>query len=161
MFKKEFDDFKREFEISLNFLGEQISNMEECVKSQELKIKALENKNTELLNKNKNLELRVSCVEIQMQKMEQKALSHSLEISGLPEVALQKPQDTIKSVANKLKVEFEAVNSTRSMPIRKDHPCSLLVELKTTESREQWISAAKQVTPTVGDIVPNALHEMK
>lgn len=156
--KVEFGEFKREFEASLAFISEQVSSLEEELKGQDLKIKSLENKNTELQNKNKNLELRVTCLEQLTQEMEQKSLLTYVEISGLPEATVQNPQATIKSLATKLKVEASDVISTRSLTHHKDKPRALLVELRSMESRNLWISAAKQLTPTVGEIMQNALH---
>lgn len=78
--KKTFREEISQLESSLEFLHDQLNNMEQSMKAQDTKIKNLEHKNLDLYNKNKHLELRVAVLEQGARQTEQNALSASLEI---------------------------------------------------------------------------------
>lgn len=153
---------KKELECmqtSLNFIGDQMSMIEETIKKQETKVKILENRTTDLQNKNKNLELRMACMEQQMQAFEQKQINNHLEIAGLPDENKQDPGAIVSIIATKLKMDPTEVQAARRLPARKDLPGPVLVELKGRLARDQWITAAKQMELTVGDIISNVPQE--
>lgn len=72
------------FQDTLEFIGDQVTEIETSLRNQNNKIKLLENKNTELMNSNKNLELRLSAMEQRLEESEQKGLSNLIEIASLP-----------------------------------------------------------------------------
>lgn len=142
-------------ETSLEFLSDQISTMETTLKNQDNKIKSLENKNLDLSNKNKNLELRLAVLEQDMQQYEQKTLSTSLEIAGLPDVPALEVSKVISAVASKLDVEVSDVQSSRRFMGNKDKTGILLIEMKSHTARNQWIAASKEKRITVGAVLPD------
>ena len=83
-----------------------------------------------------------------------------MEISGLPESVLQKPQEVIKSVAVKLKMDEGDVKCTRVMQPHKERSGSLVVEVKNQHIRDQWLAATKQTRSTLGDIVQSVPREL-
>lgn len=141
-------------EASMEFLSEQISTMENTLKSQDSKIKTLENKNQELTNKNKNLELRVAVLEQGMQQFEQKALSTTLEIAGLPDIPHQEVNKCIQNIASILGKETTDVQTSRRVMGNKDKPGVLVIEMKSSIARNQWLAASKEKCFTAGTILP-------
>ncbi|KAL0860062.1 hypothetical protein ABMA27_010377 [Loxostege sticticalis] len=115
--------------------------METTLKNQDNKIKSLENKNLDLINKFKNLEIRLAVLEQDMQQYEQKTLSTSLEIAGLPDV----PALVVSKVICLLP----------SLHGKKDKTGILLIEMKSHTARNQWITASKEKSSTVGAVLPD------
>lgn len=153
-FKKTLREEIRNLETSLEFLSDQINTMENTLKNQDNRIKSLENKNQELSNKNKNLELKLAVLEQGMQKFEQKTLSTSLEIAGLPDVPTQELNKVITTIATKLDVEESDVQTTRRIMANRDKPGLLLMEMKSHSARNKWIAASKEKRITAGAVLP-------
>lgn len=142
---------------SLEFTSEQVTVMEQSIQKQENKIKLLENKNIDLINKNKNLELRVASLEQQIQDINQKFLTNTLEISGLPESTSDKNVlQLVKNVGEKLEVDVGEIQSARRLPARRDQPGPIVVEMKTKASREEWVAASRKFRLKVRDVLGDA-----
>lgn len=157
--KKAFREEMVNLEGSIEFLSEQLTTMEKSLDRQESKIKDLENKNQELCNKNKNLELRVTVLEQNLKGFEQKSLTTSLEIAGLPEVPPHEVSKLVGSVATKLHVNEEDILLSQRLPGNKDKPGYILVEMKSKAFQQRWIEAAKKTYITVGDVLPDITKE--
>ncbi|CAH2087380.1 unnamed protein product [Euphydryas editha] len=157
--KKTFREEIGQLECSLQFLSDQVSTMEQSLKIQDSIIKDIERKNLDLQNKNKNLELRVSVLEQEAENREQRTLSSSLEIAGLPEIPPKELNQFLKSVALKLDMDVEDIQSSKRLSAPKDKLSVILVEMKTKTARNQWISAGKEKCLTVGDVIPEVNKE--
>lgn len=157
--KKTFRDEIRNLESSMEFLSEQLTNIEQSIKKQDSKIKELENKNHDLINKNKNLELRVCALEQGYIDSEQKSLTNSFEIAGLPEIQSSEIGPMVESIATKLNVDTKEVQSSRRLPGTRDKPGPILVAVKSKTTQGQWIAAGKEKCLTVGQLVPDAPKE--
>lgn len=142
-------------ESSLEFLSDQISQMDQNIKKQDNKIKELENKNYDLLNKNKNLELRVNSLENSLNEFEQKFLTSSLEIAGLPEIPTNDVGKVVHNMAIQLNIEDKNIQSALRLPGTKEKPGSILVELKSKILQHQWLEAGKKHRLTVGQLISN------
>lgn len=142
------------FQTSLEFISDQVSGIEETLRNQNSKIKQLENKNMDLANQNKNLELRICTMEQRQQEFEQQQLATSLEIAGIPKTA-EKEDVTLlmKTVASKLDVNADDMLTARRTATRKEKPGSILVEMRSKASRDQWVKSGRDKEPTVGDIL--------
>ncbi|CAH2099429.1 unnamed protein product [Euphydryas editha] len=154
--KKTFREEIRGLQSSLEFLSEQLTEMDQIIKKQDSKIKDLENKNYDLLNKNKNLELRVDALELGLNEFEQKFLSSSLEIAGLPEIPHSDIKKVVHSVAVQLKIEDKEIQSSLRLPGTKEKPGSIVVELKSKVLQQQWLEAGKKHRLTVSQLMSNA-----
>jgi predicted XRE-type DNA-binding protein len=141
--KKTFREEIKSLEASMEFVTDQLSTMEQSILKQNGIIKELENINHDLINKNKNLELRVSVLEQGMNMVEQKNLSSSLEIAGLPNIPPSEVPKMVEQVASKLGVDKNDIRSSSRLPGSKDKPGQTLVEMKTPFVRSQWIAAGK------------------
>lgn len=157
--KKTFREEIQGLEASLEFVTDQLSNMEQRVLKQNASIKELENKNQDLLNKNKNLELRVSVLEQVMNTFEQKSLSSSIEIAGLPNVPTIEVQKLIENIASKLDVDKNDVRLSSRLPGSKEKPGQILVEMRTPSARSQWIAASKGKSLTLGSLIPHVSQD--
>lgn len=144
---------------ALDHMSGQIADLENIVKKQDTTIKNLVNKNTELINKNKNLELRVLAVEQRVNEWEQKMLSCTMEVAGIPETPTINLNQILTKIADNLNVSIEDVVSTRRMPKPKDRPQPghILVEVKSNDVRNRWVNAAKINELTVGNILTQPL----
>lgn len=140
------------FQQSLEFIGDQVTNIEEILKNQNSKIKQLENKNMELVNVNKNLELRLSAMEQRLDETEQKSLCTLIEIAGIPSIESSEIKEVTETIAAKLKVGGDTIQNVRQVTGRSENSGYLLVELNTKASRDTWLSAAKSKGLTLGDI---------
>lgn len=157
--KKTFREELRNLESSMEFVSDQIANMEQSIKNQDNKIKDLLNKNQDLQNKNKNQELRIAVLEEGMKAFEQKSLSTSLEIAGLSETAPKDMGRILETVASKLEVSVSDIQSSRRLPGSQDRPGPLLIEMKTKVSQMQWIDAGKTKCLTLGVLFPDIPKE--
>ncbi|XP_069362827.1 uncharacterized protein [Maniola hyperantus] len=157
--KKTFREEISQLETSLEFLHDQLNNMEQSMKAQDTKIKTLEHKNQDLCNKNKHLELRVAVLEQGARQNEQNALSSSLEIAGLPDFPPVELDNVITAVASKLNVDKGVIQSTQRLSSGKDKPCTILLELKTKNVRNEWITASKEKSISVAQVLPNVVKE--
>ncbi|CAG9135832.1 unnamed protein product [Plutella xylostella] len=101
---------------------------------------------------NKGLELRVAVLEQRSHDTDQKLLSNSLEISGVPAIPEQTPASIADKVASKLNIKSKDIQSARRLPGRQDKTGGILVELRNQIDRDQWILAAKQHEIKVGDL---------
>lgn len=157
--KKTFREEIRNLESSLEYLSDQISTMDVSIKKQDAVIKNLENKNQDLQNKNKNLELRMTVLEQGMNNFEQKTLSASLEIAGLPDVPPSEVGKILETVATKLDMDKSDIQSSQRLPGTKEKPGAILVEMKTKSARRQWIDAGKEKCLTKGLLMPDIPKE--
>lgn len=157
--KKTFREEIGTLENSLEYLSDQLTTMEQSVKRQDSKIKDLENKNHDLTNKNKNLELRVTVLEQGIKDFEQKSLTTTLEIAGLPDIPLNEVRNLVETVASKLNMEENNIQSSQRLPGTKEKPGPILVELKSKIFQQQWIDAGKEKSLTVGQLVPDVVKE--
>lgn len=157
--KKTFREELRNIEASLEFVSDQVGNMEQSIKDQSNKIRDLENKNQDLQNRNRNLELRISVLEQGMKTFEQKTLSTSFEIAGLSETAPKDMGSILEAVASKLEVKVSDIQSSRRLPGSKDRPGPILVEMKTKVAQMQWIDAGKVKCLTLGHLFPDMPKE--
>ncbi|XP_041970766.1 uncharacterized protein LOC121727153 [Aricia agestis] len=154
--------FREEFcnlESTLEFLSEQLTTMEQAINKQDSKIKDLEHKNQELSNKNKNLELKIDALEQVFKNFEQKSLTNMLEISGLPEISQKDVKKNVETVAVSINVNEKDVQSSQRLPGTKNKPGSILVELKSKISQEQWIESSKKKTITLGQVLQDIPKE--
>lgn len=158
--KKTFKEEISHLESSLDFVTEQLTNMEQSIKKQNELITNLEHKNQDLQNRNKNLELRVSVMEQEIQTFEQKSLCSSLEVAGLPEIAIKDVSKILETLANKLELNNSEIQYTQRLPGSKDKPGPLLIELKSKSAKKQWIDASKEKCLTVGQIIPDVSKEI-
>lgn len=157
--KKTFKEEIRSLEASLEFLSDQISTMEQSLKAQDGAIKVLESKNQDLLNKNRNLELRVSVLEQEINNQEQKSLSCSLEIAGLPDTSPKDIPNILEIIAEKLELSNDDIQSSSRLPGSKDKPGPILVEMKSKTVRNRWIEVSKARALTAGTLIPNVPQE--
>lgn len=157
--KKTFREEIANLESSLEFLSDQITTMEQSLRNQENTIKKLENRNEDLVNKNKNLELRVTVLEQGLRISEQKSLSRSVEIAGMPDIITKDVPQVIQKVASKLELNEHDIQTSQKMSGSKEKPGPILIELKTALIRKQWVDAGKEKCLTVGDVLPNAPKE--
>ncbi|XP_028162763.1 uncharacterized protein LOC114354540 [Ostrinia furnacalis] len=157
--KKTFREEISGLETSLEYLSEQLTTMEQSIKKQDTRIKELENKNYDLINQNKNLELRVSVLEQGHRELEQKSLSSSLEVAGLPDISPSEVIALTETIASALNMEQNDVQSAQRMPGAKDKPGSIMVEMKSKTVQQKWIDAGKDKCITVGMLMPNAPKE--
>lgn len=157
--KKTFREEIGNLETSLEFLSEQICNMEHSIKQQASDIKKLENKNEDLSNKNKNLELRVRVLEQDLKTFEQQSLSTALEVAGLPEMPPNDVKKMVKTIALELNMDEEELQSSQLLPGSKDKPGPILVNMKSKLARKQWIDAGKEKCLTVGILLPDTPRE--
>lgn len=153
--KKTFKEEIRNLEASLEFLSDQISTMEQSMKQQDGAIRDLENKNQDLVNKNKNLELRVSVMEQEMNNYEQKSLSSTLEIAGLPDTPPKDIPEVLEKIAVKLELNKDDIQSSSRLPGSKNKPGPILVEMKSKAIRSRWIEVSKRRMLTAGALLPN------
>lgn len=95
---------------SLEFTSDQVNALDQTIQKQEGKIKSLENKNT----KNKNLELRIAALEQKIDDMDQKFLTTSLEIAGIPELTpeSEKVIPLVEEIAKKLEMNIGDIQTT-------------------------------------------------
>lgn len=140
------------FQESLEFIGNQVANIEEVLKNQNSKIKQLENKNTELVNAKKNMELRLSAMEQRLEEAEQKGLNSFVEIAGLPNIPNVDLKAVTKSIAMKLQIETDTVHDVRQVTGRTKRSGYLLLELNSKSARDKWLTAAKSKDITVGEL---------
>lgn len=157
--KKTFREEIRNLEQSLEFLSEQMSTMEQSIVSQNNKIKELDNKNQDLANKNKNLELRVAVLEQGLKNFEQKELAESLEIAGLPDLPPSETNKLVETVASKLNMNMEDVQSSQRITGSKHRPGPILVGLQSKMIQQRWIDAGRERCLTVGMIKPDVPKE--
>ncbi|KAH9639818.1 hypothetical protein HF086_013803 [Spodoptera exigua] len=148
--KKTFREEISSLETTLDFYGDQIKNLELAIKSQDMRSKDLERKNQDLQNRNKNLELRVTILEQEVKKFEQKSLSSTLEIAGLPETTLESLGETIEVIAHKLDMDVGDILSSRRIQGSKDRPGPVLLEMKTKVVQKKWVEAGKAKSLTLG-----------
>ncbi|CAH2210141.1 jg1043 [Pararge aegeria aegeria] len=133
--------------------------MEQSIKAQDTKINTLDHKNQDLVNKTKHLELRVAVLEQGARQVEQNALSASLEIAGLPDFSPVELNNVITAVASKLDVDEGEIQSTQRLSSGMDKPCTILLELKSKNARNKWITASKEKSISVAQILPNVVKE--
>lgn len=152
--KKTFREELAGLEASLEFVSDQISNMEKAIKNQDLKIEDLQNKNKDLQNRNKNLELKMCVLEQEVKQLEQKSLSTSVEIVGLPETAPKDIGQALVKVASKLDLNVDDILSSQRLPGSKDKPGPILVEMNNKASQVQWITAGKEKRPNLALLFP-------
>lgn len=157
--KKTFREEISQLEASLEFLHDQLNNMEQSMKAQDTKIKTLEHKNLDLFNKNKHLELRVAVLEQGARQTEQNALSASLEIAGLPDFPPVELDNVITAIASKLDEDKSEIQSTQRLSSGKDKPCTILLEFKSKIIRNKWIAASKGKSISVAQVLPNVNKE--
>ncbi|CAK1550358.1 unnamed protein product [Leptosia nina] len=157
--KKTFREEIGNLENSLDYLSEQLTTLEQSINKQDSRIKELENKNHDLYNKNKNLELRVTVLEQGLKDFEQKSLSNSLEIAGLPDIMPNNVHATIEALVSKLDVENKDIQFAQRLPGSKDKPGPILVELRSKILQQQWIDASRNKCVTVGMVVSDAPKE--
>lgn len=74
------------------------------------------NKNIELLNKNKNLELRMSAMEQHVNELEQKMLSCTMEVAGVPEIPNQNADKLVETIGGTLQLDTNDIVIARRMP---------------------------------------------
>ncbi|CAK1586368.1 unnamed protein product [Parnassius mnemosyne] len=158
--KKTFREEIVNLETSIDFLGDQLSTIDQTLKKYDNKIKELENKNQDLQNKNKNLELRVSIVEQEIKTYQQKSLSNMVEIAGIPEASLKDVNKVLETLASELNTKVSDIQSSQRLPSSKDRPNPILVEMKTKAAQKQWIKAVKEKCLSVGTILPNSPKEV-
>lgn len=157
--KKTFREELVNLENTLEFLGDKMTELEQSIKNQESIIKKLENKNEDLANRNKHLELRVAVMEQGMRVFEQKSLSNSLEIAGLPDVAPKDVAEVVKKVALKLDLNENDVQNIQKTSGTKDKPGPILLEMKTSSAYKQWVEASKNKCLTVGAVLQDAARD--
>ncbi|PZC78338.1 hypothetical protein B5X24_HaOG202244 [Helicoverpa armigera] len=150
--KKAIKEELESFQASVEFIGDQVSNIEEILKNQNSKIRQLENKNIELMNAKKNLELRLSAMEQRMEETEQKNMCNFIEIAGLPNIQTADVMTVTKKVADILNLENDVIQDVRQITGRSDSSSYLLVELNNKSTRNKWISAAKSKEITVAEM---------
>lgn len=133
----------------------QMADLEDIVRKQEGTIKSLVNKNIELLNKNKNLELRVTALEQHINEVDQKMLSGTLEIAGIPETPNQDVKEVVNKLAEKLEVNSVDIVAARRLQKPKDRPQPghIVVEVRSSAVRTEWINSAKNMELTAGSIL--------
>lgn len=154
--KKTFKETISNLEHSLEFLGDQINNMEQSIKKQDTKIKDMEHKNIDLQNKNKNLELRVAVLEQEVRNFEQKTLTSALEIAGVPETTTEALEQTLEVIADKLDMDVGDIKSSQRLPGTKERPGSLFLEMKTKVAQKKWVEAGRSKCLTLGVLNPDS-----
>lgn len=142
--KKELDGVKS----SLEFLGHQVESIEESIKNQDARIKKLENKSNDTLNKNKYFETQIAAIEQEIREMEQRALSCSLEISGITSEVNE--VTTTQEIAKQLNMDPSSIVHSRRLPSRKENSGSIMVEMRSKDIRNQWIEVGKKAQLTLG-----------
>lgn len=141
---------------AMEHISGQVADLEDIVKKQEFTIKSLVNKNTELSNKNKNLELRMSATEQQLNELEQKMLSGTMEVAGIPETPNQDIEQVMLKIAENLGVDVNDIATVRRMPKPKDRPQPglIVVDVKSNAVRNKWLFAAKKKEIIARNILP-------
>ncbi|CAH2100830.1 unnamed protein product [Euphydryas editha] len=157
--KKAFREEMESLEKSLEFLSAQILTIEQSVKNQDTNIKNLEHKNQDLSNKNINLELRVSVLEQEIQNIEQKALSSSIEIAGLPNISPQNIKPVLNNLALQLDVSDKDIKSFERLPGTKEKPGVIIIEMKEKEQRIKWLKAGKEKGLRVEQLLPDTIKD--
>lgn len=147
--KKELEETNR----SMQFLSDKVEDCLETIEVFKGRIKEMENKNQDLTNKNKFLENRIGALEQRITTMEQSSISRKLEIAGLPETDDENVQEIIKKTATKLNLTTADIESARRS--RKGKSSVICLDMKNEDSKNTWISAAKKIPITSGDIMNN------
>lgn len=101
----------------------------------------------------------MSVLEQGMNVYEQKNLSSSLEIAGLPNITSIEVPKILENIASELDMSKDDVRSYSRLPGSKDKPAQIIVEMKTPVLRSQWIAASKEKSLTIGTVVPNVSQE--
>lgn len=157
--KKTFKEEIGSLEASLEYMSDQLHTMEQSIQKQDNIIKKLEHKNEDLQNKNKNLELRVAVLEQEVKNFEQKSLSTSLEIAGLPDVSPKNINKLLQNLATKLNMDENDIISSQRLSGAKDKPAPILLEMKSKSVRKQWIDSSKEKRLTAGVLVEDIPKE--
>lgn len=89
-----------------------------------------------------------------MQEIEQEKLAKCIEIANIPNQNSEDIDKLVEKVALKLKQPLDKIKNVRRIPGKKDQTTNIKVELQDETCQEKWISAAKIIKITVGDIQP-------
>ncbi|KAJ8716293.1 hypothetical protein PYW08_001874 [Mythimna loreyi] len=143
---------------SLQFHSAKLDEAVECIESFKKTIKALERRNMELINKNNNLETRVGALEQRLQEMEQEKLGRFVEIANVPKQKDENVKLLVNKIALHLKQSTEDIKSARRLYGRNDQSTNILVELNDEKIPGNWINAAKNIKPTVVQVLSNELN---
>lgn len=157
--KKTFREEISNLESSFELLCNQIRDVELSIKKQDTKIQDLENKNLDLQNKNKNFELRVSVLEQKVKNFEQQTLSNSLEVAGLPDSTSTDIGKVLQTIASKLNMNVNDIQSSQRSPGSRFKPGPIVVEMRTKAVQRQWVEAGKKTLLTVGHLLPDVEKE--
>ncbi|CAH2071257.1 unnamed protein product, partial [Iphiclides podalirius] len=139
---------------SLQFHSAKLDEAVECIEAFKKTIKALERKNTELTYKNNNLETRIGALEQRLHEIEQDKLAKFVEIAYVPTLKNEDVKSVVETIALKINQPKENIKSARRLQGKKDQTASILVELIDENIQENWITLAKSIKPTIGDIIP-------
>lgn len=90
---------------------------------------------------------------------EQKSLSTTLEIAGIPDIPQGDLKDVLSRVVVKLELDENDIQSTQRLPSSKDKPCVIRMEMKTKSVCKHWIEASKKKRLTVGQVIPDVVKD--
>ncbi|XP_046972452.1 uncharacterized protein LOC124539198 [Vanessa cardui] len=88
-------------------------------------------------------------------ELEQLQLRKCVEISGVPLQENQDLQQIVSVVQEKMNVNAKEVKEIKRLPIKKDRPQIIQVELISESAKNKWIAASRQTNISPVDIIPN------
>lgn len=140
---------------SLQYCSEKVDEFSESIEALTTKVKDMERKITHLDNQNRACFLKIEFLEQRNVDLEQQLLGDHVEISGIPDSSDLDLPNLAENVVVKLGAPKEDILSVKRLPSRRTGSGPVLVRVRQESTRQRLISAAREITITAKDLVPN------
>lgn len=157
---KDFTDFR----ASLDFFSDALDKTNKLMEEVRTSCNELKKENQELRRENLALKNQVTSVEIRMRNLEQYSRRTNIEISGVPETKGEVVGELLQDVAKAVRVDMRHANvvaAHRVPTFNKQRAAPIIVKFVTSEERDMWITAFKEVRPLTADKINPAFNKVK
>lgn len=144
----------KETEKEIDFLGRKYAELDKSKKELTAESKSQGSKVKDLIQKNIYLEKYNKALEERIMRLERKELEMQIEINNVQREENEDLMATIKSIASKLKIRTDSIESAWRMPGDNKTARPIVVSLRSREARNEWLKN-KKASVTNDDIFTN------
>lgn len=140
---------------SLQYCSEKVDEFAESIDALTSKVKDMERKIAHLDNQNRSCLLKIEFLEQRNVDLEQQLLGDQVEISGIPDSNDLDLPKHVENLVIKLGAPKDDILSVKRLPSRRTGSGPVLVRVRQESTRQHMISAARDITITAKDLLPN------
>lgn len=156
-FRQEILDKMREFQESLQFHSNQLTEAINTNKKLQEELGQIKQQNAEILQENKNLETMVIDLKTEVTELQQYSRRFNLEINNLPETPNEKIDEVFSQIADKLNMDVSQHVSVihRVATTKKDKIKPIIVQFNSLDMKNNFLKEAKSKQLTAQDFNSN------